>query len=1165
LVADEGQWFFTMEIVEGRDFISYVRPQEFDVNEPWISTDTTVAQSDRNETGDTSVPLDEYLQYQLPSPEFATTREFAHVVDEAKLRHALGKLVGTLDELHRLGLVHQDLKPSNVLVTDKGRVVLMDFGVVAVARAPREIEDELIRGTPTYMAPEQITGGMATPAADWYALGVMLYQALTGRVPFSGSWNRVREAKLNLEPPPICRFCHAPPDDLYHLCRSLLSRQAAHRPSGETILSRLGLVPRLPSISEGSLGKRIFVGRKTELAVLHRAMEASNRMHTVVALIRGPSGMGKSTLVRRFLHEVEATADPHQTPIILKGRCHQRETMPYKAFDPIIDDLCRELEGLKAEHVARLLPERIGILLRLFPILRRASGIPSVPAEEPSDPDELRRLAFAALRELLCNLGSVHPMIVYVDDLQWADRDSLELLKALTRGANTPPCLLICTLSATQHEHIEETVGPLLREHQSRVINISPLEPDEQEAMVLGLLGEEINQTEPFWTESDGNPLFLTEMARYVRDRDESLPRGTSLRLRDVLLDRFSRLHEAARLLLQLAAIAGTATPLWVLGTAASLSHVQRERAFAMLRGASLVRVAMHGHEPWIQPYHDRIQRTIIETASESEFLELHTNMALALERWEGAAAHAMARHWAAAKRPQAAAQYLVTAAAEAFEKLAFDRAAELYAEAIETSSFDGEKLQTLLRSQAKALASAGRHYEAAVTYRQAAQVATSVDKARMLRFVAENLLRCGRIDEGLKTLAEALEGMGEKVPLTHAQARRSLIWRRIQVTLRGLEFTERDESDIAARHLEWLDTLHATSSTLAMLDHIRGGAVQARHLLAALQFGEPKRAYRALAMEATFLATANSSSAGRAGHISQMVTKRAQKMNDPYLYGVAAMARGSVAFWVGHFNEAAVAFQEAERIARDDLIGAEWERITSRYFYCMSHINMGSYNDAAEAVTRFVDDAQRRRDAYAANLFRTQPSCWRLLRADMPEEALEQLEGALAGWPPDAHCLAHHFECIARAVVHNYSERYNEAKALLVGALPMMKANMIKHIPLLMLEYHMHLGRVCLGAGDHRLAKKSMRFLYRYGTEVSRGLSLMQQATLESRLGHNGRAAATLTTAMSHLEQTDSPHLVAGCKFRLGDKEAAFVWAEGEKIVNAERFLAQFTPGFLC
>ena len=184
LLSDGGYWFFTMELVRGVPVVAYVRPSDGldGAGEPH-----------GNQQGRLS---------------------------ETRLRSSLGQLADALNAIHRLGIVHRDIKPSNVLVTAKGRVVVLDFGLVSehpigTLDSDTSVGDVgVILGTPAYMAPEQATSDPVTPAADWYSVGVVLYQALTGRLPFIGQSGDVLEAKRWSTPPPPRELVPDTPEDL---------------------------------------------------------------------------------------------------------------------------------------------------------------------------------------------------------------------------------------------------------------------------------------------------------------------------------------------------------------------------------------------------------------------------------------------------------------------------------------------------------------------------------------------------------------------------------------------------------------------------------------------------------------------------------------------------------------------------------------------------------------------------------------------------------------------------------------------------------------------------------------------------------------------------------------------------------------------------------------
>ena len=238
LCCDGDQWFFTMELIEGVTFDQYVGAGPHTPRQTDRAMHTTLAGRARL-VRDASVTLSQpgiAGQYSLPRVRCDLTR----------LRSALQQLVAAIGALHDAGKLHRDIKPSNVLVTAEGRVVVLDFGLVsnstrieADAQDPDRTIGGSVFGTPAYMSPEQAVGEQITTSSDWYSVGCILFEALTGRLPFEGSVLQILKQKEELEPPPPSSIVSGVPEDLDQLCCTLLRRNAADRPPGDEVASLL--------------------------------------------------------------------------------------------------------------------------------------------------------------------------------------------------------------------------------------------------------------------------------------------------------------------------------------------------------------------------------------------------------------------------------------------------------------------------------------------------------------------------------------------------------------------------------------------------------------------------------------------------------------------------------------------------------------------------------------------------------------------------------------------------------------------------------------------------------------------------------------------------------------------------------------------------------------
>ncbi|PRP91533.1 Serine/threonine-protein kinase StkP [Enhygromyxa salina] len=853
VVLPSGQAFFTMELVHGDPFVDYVR-------------------------GDTPPG-------QLPNL--------------VRLERALRQLIAGVHHLHLARCVHRDIKPSNILVTVEGRVVILDFGVVSeLSEASDEgmTRDGQMMGTPAYMAPEQTGGQTAGPAADYYAIGTMLFECLTGTLPFTGSVLDILIDKRQTQAPDPASQLDArvtrdgQAERLFELCRRSLAIDPEERPGSEAFLAGLrerseqGRSPSIRvSVSRGSEANTTFVGRKAELAALDAAFGTVSATVSPVAVhVRGNSGQGKSALIAQFLTRVRRD---HEA-VVLRGRCLERESVPYKGIDAVVDALSIYLRRLDELEAARLQPRHLAPLLQLFPVL--SDAWPTGARILDLDPAELRRRGLAGLREVLARVGERHPLVVYVDDFQWADVDSARLVTALMRPPDPPAMLLIITF---RDEVAEREVLQLLTAAEAvegrdvREIEVGPLPAADAHELAVALLTErdpakaERDAAELYARRAQGNPFYIGQMV--LGDDAHS---STDVSLDRLVARRIVGLAQAQRRVLATVAVAGGPTPVEVVlracgGAGAELETMPEDNAVtrpelapadlrdgALERGpqtspdiaALLAANLLHQQSDRdggvrIEAAHDRIREVAVGELSPAELREAHLALGQAFEVFGGGGSEALAEHFSHGGDHAKALEYTLEAAKDAAAALAFERAAQLYRRALAlVGGRDHARRRQLELALAEQLVDLGRGAEAGAMFTALASGAETPQSARDLRRrAASELVKAGYLDEGMDAITPVLRDVGLWQPRGPVTAILGTLWNRLLLGIRGYGFSSREDAEVPPRLLERIDTLLATKTGLSHHEAIFAGYQQSRAIRLALRAGEARRLIRCLVHDA--------------------------------------------------------------------------------------------------------------------------------------------------------------------------------------------------------------------------------------------------------------------------------------------------------------------------
>ena len=1089
LFDDDGRWFFSMELVDGVDFLCHVRP--------------------------------------------------GGELDLARLRAALAQLASGLGVLHAAGKVHRDVKPSNVLCTAE-RVVLLDFGLAS------EGADSSRAGTLPYMAPEQHDGAAVRAAADWYAVGVMLWAALAGRLPFSGDERELAAHKRSGAP------AVAGPPDLVALAAALLDPDPAQRPSDDEILRRLG-APALPRTLVMP-----FVGRDRELAALRGAWLAAQHA-TATALVRGPSGVGKSALIARFADELRGGR-----AIALVGRCHERVAMPYKAVHGIAAALAGYLRDAPAARSAALESRDVGLLPAVFPSLIEVAELAGAARSAPTipDPRQRRTRVFDAFVDLVARLAGHAPLVLMIDDLQWADCDGLALLQHLVAAA--PPRVLV--IAAARDGELDPAAGWLAAGTR---IDVAGLAPDDAEDLARQLAGDA--GAGAIAREATGHPLHIAELARYRHQDGAAAPR-----LDDAIAQRVRDLPADHARVLALVAIAG-ALPQAVIGEAVALDGASWWHALPALRAASLVRTHGPRDVDLVEPYHDRVRETVAARLAREVVIDGHTRLAAALEaRGFGAdRPDLLAYHLEGAERPADAARWAERAGDQAARALAFDRAAAWYERTLALTGHAPAAEVSLRTRLGDALASAGRGSPAAEAYLAGAALVSGDEALELRRRAAEQLLRSGHIDEGLGLIDAVLGEVGlpamsrRRWPVASLVIQRALL--RVQ---RWRGPARRPASDEDQRRLAccWSVVIG-----IALASPVRAAEYFARHLRLALVAGEPRHIAFGMSLDAVHHALTGPPAA-RAQALLDQARVWAAQVDDPLVEPYFAMVEASVALLCGQWRHSLARSDAAEQMFRNDCVGVAWEIGTVSHMAMLDLMHIGRFRELRPRLTRALDEADRRGDLYTTTELRTALQPIVCLMDDQVATARDVLARAQTHLSRREVTALHWQHLQSSAWTELYAGAAAKAVEVLDQRLPAIRRAFLFRVYLIkaiatLVRTAAWLGALSDGApAPRRLRAAIERAGGGLGSDpLSRAVALLIRAELAVLRGDLDAAATGYRSAALGFDAADTTTIAAAARWRLGellggsdgraliDQTRAALIAEG--IVRPDRVVAMFVP----
>lgn len=590
----------------------------------------------------------------------------AHTRDGVGKIHLALQMLHALAYLHRHDIIHRDLKPSNVLVTPDGDVRLVDFGL-----AIKHERAEGYAGTLLYMAPEMLSGGSTTRAADLFSVGVILYEMFKGVYPFAAP-------KV---PDIIDRILFATPDldfpqadshqyKLAALIGSLLEKKPENRlPSCEEAIAILesmvtGTLPiKSADFQESYWHVAHFVGREKERRRLQKALGEALHGKGDIWLVGGESGIGKS----RLMQELRVEALVRGVRVVM-GQGIEEGGLPYQIWRDVLPHLLLAIpvDDLEA-----------GVLRALVPAIDRLIG-----RETPLAPPLEGKAALQRLESVMVDVlkRQPAPLVLILEDLQWAN-DSLLILRHIRAAIRTLPVLIVATYRSDERPDLSGEIPTV------KTMELRRLDTAEIEKLTRFMLGQEMARAELLRfleKETEGNPFFLVETLRALTEESGGTEHiGTTAlpapvltsNMRRLIGRRLERVPASFQPLLKCAAVVGKQLDLAVLRV--MQPEIVLESVLYIGANAAVLQV----QEGQWQFAHDKLRAALLEALSAEERQKLHGGAAKALEAvYPGDAARAalVLSHWQKAGDKEKEAAYCAPVAKALVERSDYPQALAL-------------------------------------------------------------------------------------------------------------------------------------------------------------------------------------------------------------------------------------------------------------------------------------------------------------------------------------------------------------------------------------------------------------------------------------------------------------------------------------------------------
>jgi anti-anti-sigma factor len=415
-----------------------------------------------------------------------------------------------LEYAHSHGIIHGDLKPQNILLSEQG-VKICDFGLGRLEEGRNLLDAPILRLAAAYLAPEQILGQALDDRTDLYAMGVILYRLFTGQLPFEGSDQEIMQAHLYQTPRSPRELNPDISLSLEYLILKLLAKNPNDRYASANQARRVssGLVF---SGGETRYQSETLVGRGKQLQALQAYWAEACAGHGQLVFISGEAGIGKTSLAQQV-------AAQSKSPVLLIGRCQELKESP--AYQPFSEVLQAYFATVSPEFFDEEARQLVGNFAHLIPEVRQA--LSRLPEPPPLRPKQEHIRLMSNLTQFIKRASAERPWLLILDNLHWADQNSLDLLRYLSHQLPGMSLLIIGTYRDTELERghpLLKTLRDLSGHPTYRHFPLNRLSQVDVGQILANIWQRPVpvDLIEKIYEHAHGNPFYVEEVAKGLVD-----------------------------------------------------------------------------------------------------------------------------------------------------------------------------------------------------------------------------------------------------------------------------------------------------------------------------------------------------------------------------------------------------------------------------------------------------------------------------------------------------------------------------------------------------------------------------------------------------------------------------------------------------------------------